>query len=368
MSFKIKAFKDDVLQEAATRYAQHKETINITQKLIVEGQGIQSETPERLNLFAEREKRLLDEEEKINKNWANSFSSSKIELGAERKIGRTDDILSIEFLEAGLLAAKSVGRLSGLDMGTGFLVGHNILLTNHHVIESSEDAFGYDFELNAEEDKYGLPKKLFTCSLNPDRFFLTDKTLDFTFVAVDDPIGENLPLDNFGWHVLIKAQGKIRIGDPVNIIQHPDGGEKSIVLHNSNFLLLKDDIPDKQFCWYSGDTETGSSGAPVFNNRWEVVAVHHKAIPRTDENDNILTKNGETISEAEARANPEKIDWEANEGIRISKIVEHLEQAHFKQQDMSTIRDELIKLWNKRSAGRAGLQAAANPLSGHIYV
>ena len=34
------------------------------------------------------------------------------ELGLERKIGNTNDILSVEFFEAGLLAAKSVGRFN----------------------------------------------------------------------------------------------------------------------------------------------------------------------------------------------------------------------------------------------------------------
>lgn len=72
---------------------------------------------------------------------------------------------------------------------------------------------------------------------------------------------------NFGWHVLLAIQGKIRVGDPVNIIQHPHGEEKAVVVHNSHFLHLENGTNSEQFCWYSGDTEKGSSGAPVFNNR-----------------------------------------------------------------------------------------------------
>ena len=30
---------------------------------------------------------------------------------------------------------------------------------------------------------------------------------------------------------------------------------------------------------YQTDTATGSSGAPVFNDQWDVVALHHSGVP-----------------------------------------------------------------------------------------
>lgn len=64
------------------------------------------------------------------------------------------DFLSIEFLERGLLASRSVGRVlvssgSGLKArGTGFLVAPGLLLTNHHVLTSRELAVVCSVEMD----------------------------------------------------------------------------------------------------------------------------------------------------------------------------------------------------------------------------
>jgi endonuclease G len=194
--------------------------------------------------------------------------------------------------------------------------------------------------------------------LAPDRFFLTSKEHDFTLVAVTDPVGDNPPIDSFGWHVLLEVQGKIRIGDPVNIIQHPNGDEKAIVVHNSHLLHLENGTNSEQFCWYSGDTNWGSSGAPVFNNRWEVVALHHKAVPKTDQNGGIVDRNGRVMSEKRIKENPEDIAWVANEGIRASRLVQAIRDASFSDTSQEKIRDDLIALWSAPAAHKRALKAA----------
>ena len=56
----------------------------------------------------------------------------------------------------------------------------------------------------------------------------------------------------------------------VNIIQHPSGGPKQIALYHNIVAYA-----DEKRIQYSTDTLPGSSGSPVFDNSWRVVALHH---------------------------------------------------------------------------------------------
>lgn len=361
MPLKINDLGDKLLSEAAVRVSKRLNKIDRTQRLIARGRGILAETKSRLRQFSRRQIELLAEESGADAAEGRVLTGDLPQLGLERKIGDTNDILSIEFFEAGLLAAKSVGRLNimhGDSYGTGFHVGHQVVMTNHHVFNDPGLANACEFDLNAEENKIGAPKRIFTYSLDPDRFFLTNKELDFTLVAVSDPVDENPSLDRFGWHVLMEIQGKIRLGDPVNIIQHPNGNPKAVAVHNSHFLHLENGTQAEQFCWYSGDTEEGSSGAPVFNNRWEVVALHHKAIPKTNRNGDIVDRNGRVMSKTRLDEHPEDVAWVANEGIRTSRLVRAIQTATMNDPAQRRIRDQLIQLWNAPGAHKRGLNSA----------
>lgn len=80
------------------------------------------------------------------------------------------------------------------------------------------------------------------------------------------------------------------------VIGHPQGGALSISLYD-NLLLDCDDT----FVHYRSPTLPGSSGSPVFNNDWELVALHHAGHQQTRKLDGSGT-------------------YEANEGIQIAKI------------------------------------------------
>ena len=361
MPINIKDLGDKVLSAAASRVSHRLEKIDRAQKLIASGRGILAESTKRLKQYSLRQEMLMKEEMRAGATIETNPSGDAAELGLERKIGKTDDKLSIEFLEAGLLASKSIGRISvlfGDSYGTGFHVGHHVVITNHHVFNDPSQATACEFELNVEENKLGRAKRIHSYSLDPGRFFLTNKALDFTLVAVSDPVGENPPIDHFGWHVLMDVQGKIRIGDPVNIIQHPSGNDKALVVHNSHFLHLENGTDAEQYCWYTGDTEEGSSGAPVFNNRWEVVALHHKAIPKTNRNGDIVDHNGRAMSKQRVAENPEEIAWIANEGIRASRLVQAIKAATIGEAEQRIIRDKLIELWSAPGAHKRGRKAA----------
>jgi hypothetical protein len=59
-------------------------------------------------------------------------------------------------------------------------------------------------------------------------------------------------------------------GDRVAIIQHPGGLLKQVALHH-NLVTYAGDARIQ----YLTDTMPGSSGSPVFDAEWRVVAIHH---------------------------------------------------------------------------------------------
>jgi V8-like Glu-specific endopeptidase len=56
----------------------------------------------------------------------------------------------------------------------------------------------------------------------------------------------------------------------VNIIQHPGGGPKQISYFHNVVAYA-----DEKRIQYLTDTQPGSSGSPVFDRQWQLVAVHH---------------------------------------------------------------------------------------------
>ena len=91
----------------------------------------------------------------------------------ERQIGRTRDLLSIEFFEQGLDAARSVGLIvtDGQGNGTDFLVAPDLILTNQHVLRDAEEAGRSSFDLDFEANRFGAPKSTQSYRLQPERFF-----------------------------------------------------------------------------------------------------------------------------------------------------------------------------------------------------
>lgn len=238
----------------------------------------------------------------------------------ERIIGKSD-IFPISYLQVGLNAANAICRIQIRDekgrfigAGTGFLVSSNVLMTNHHVIDSIRTALNSVVEFNCQDDVNFMPCPTYTFRLNPEQFFVTDESLDFTLVALkENPSGEKQPKD-FGHLPLISEEGKIMVGEYVSIIQHPNGGPKAVTIRENRVSSILD-----HFIHYLTDTEPGSSGSPVFNDQWVVVALHHSGVPDPGQ----------------------KNSWIANEGIRISSISKYLvENYHaFTAEEKRFIRD-----------------------------
>jgi endonuclease G, mitochondrial len=220
------------------------------------------------------------------------------------KIINTADFVGIRYLDAGVAAGRAIGRVNIRDAlgklrgyGTGSLVSPALLMTNHHVLPDAETARHSIIEFNYQDGIDGRPLLAQVFPLDPDRFFLADHERDFALVAVKASPDELAP---FGFNRLIEAEGKAIIGECVTIIQHPRGEKKQVALRENKIV----DIPES-FLHYSADTEPGSSGSPVFNDQWEVVALHHASVPAPDRAD---------------------LGGFMNEGIRISRILRFIRE------------------------------------------
>jgi endonuclease G len=242
------------------------------------------------------------------------------------------NFLSVEFLERGQQAARCVGRVlrrtgSGtLARGTGFLVAPGLMLTNQHVLPSEAFAAECQLEMDYEVNHFGEARRPEAFALRPDLFFVADDELDYALVAVGERGLRGGSLESYGWLPLSAAQGKIAVlaDDYLNIVQHPLGREKEIVLRENRVLDLRSDsdVGADQlgpFIHYEADTEKGSSGSPVFNDQWDVVALHHSGVPDTDDQGRWLRKDGQAWIKGQDPVTA--ICWIANEGTRVSSLV-----------------------------------------------
>jgi V8-like Glu-specific endopeptidase len=202
-----------------------------------------------------------------------------------------DDMVPYEYMRAGLAAANAVAKLSVVRhskgkielgdtgepliyLGTGWLIEKSLLLTNHHVVNAREDgeqdadetdlclqaaATKATFDYNSEGTQGGV--------IDVKGLVAWDAKLDYALLRIEpidrEPllIGEQLALAN-----------NIRGNIALNIIQHPDGKAKKFAIRNN----LLTEATDTELRYFT-DTLGGSSGSPVFNDRWKVVGLHRGA-------------------------------------------------------------------------------------------
>jgi V8-like Glu-specific endopeptidase len=240
----------------------------------------------------------------------------------ERIIDLSNELQAWSFLPRGVRAGATVARITlrrdgrELPHGTGFLVSPRLLMTNHHVLPDESFARRCFAEFNAQVTVDNVPDTALRMELDPGTFFAADQRLDFALVAVMPTQDGRPPGEVFGWNRLSVQLGKLVLGEKVNIIGHPDGRLKEIVLRDNAVLVRLDD-----FVQYRTDTRPGNSGSPVFNDQWEVVALHHSGVPKKDDQGRVLRKDGRPWSQGDG---DDAIDWVANEGVRISSILKHL--------------------------------------------
>jgi len=251
--------------------------------------------------------------------------------------------------------AKLKSKIGELPVGTGFLVGKNYLLTNHHIIPNRELLKDFKAQFLYEQDSLGIPIPVIEYQLNQD-FFVTcqeNQKLDYTLVQLeplsnDEQKKYNLIFndagDNFGWLSMCeefrliappysirppytigqtsqqsvmfdqyaeKNSRKLDIhdipGEPAIIIQHPKGKRKEIVIFNNRVQRIYTD-----FIQYETSTLPGSSGSAVLTQNWHLVGLHHATL--------IDDENGYIVG---------------NLGVKICKIIKDLQDQATNKKDIN---------------------------------
>lgn len=197
--------------------------------------------------------------------WRGTDSPKDIQ---EKIIGE-NTLRHIRILELALEAARAVVHLCVTEQnqspwfGTGFLITPDLLMTNNHVISSVAQAAGTEYSFNYQLGRDGKLLDTVPAQAAKESLFYTNPTLDYTVVQL-----ANMPGNTFGHLRLTPAVS--RKDDRVAIIQHPGGHLKKISLQN-NFVAYS----DSQVLQYTTSTLPGSSGSPVLNDDFNVIAIHH---------------------------------------------------------------------------------------------
>ncbi len=183
----------------------------------------------------------------------------------EKLVGE-NNLRSISFLELGIQLAKPVAHITlpGRGVATGFLIDVDILMTNHHVFGQASDAGDAIVRFNYQRDLSGnlLPTEQYRC--DPASFFHANEALDYAVVRLQGEPG-------FKWgSINIPDSPTLATGQDIIIIQHPGGMPKQIGITDNEVMYV-----DNQVAQYLTDTMPGSSGSPVFDDHWRLVAIHH---------------------------------------------------------------------------------------------
>jgi hypothetical protein len=230
--------------------------------------------------------------------------------GFEKVLGK-DRFQTVRWFATALERCRAIARIEDpIDggIGTGFLVAgaalgpglpEVVLLTNAHVISKDhpgalapERARVTFRALEGEPRQYRVVR-LWWSSAPSD--------LDVSIVELDArpqdalccPLADGRPLAN--------PESPPR----TYIIGHPSAGDEVMLSMHDNHVLDQDDIR----LHYRTPTLGGSSGSPVFNRSWELIAVHHAGKTRMQ------------------KLHGQAGTYPANEGIWIDKVVAALATA-----------------------------------------
>jgi hypothetical protein len=208
----------------------------------------------------------------------------------------------------GLSRCRAVGQVENLNeygVGTGFVVGgsslhpalpERVFITNNHVVPEGlapQEAIVF-FR--------GLEPPLAAQGFRVARLWWRDPSrspgLDTAVLEL-----ENVP-DAIEPIPLAPRLPTLDVDRPQRayVIGHPRGLNQPQFSLQDNLLLDYDDT----YVHYRSPTEPGSSGSPVFDNKWALIALHHAGAIDTP------------------RLNHRGGSYAANEGIRLSAIVEAL--------------------------------------------
>ena len=227
------------------------------------------------------------------------------------------DFLPASWLTRGAEAADAVAMLTSDDLrGTGFLVSNWLLLTAHHLLPKPVDAseaiaiFRYVVD---DDNRISDAREV---RLDPARCFLGSPIdeLDYTLVAVAPLADGRAPGEVFGVIPVSDSGRRPVVDDPVNIISYPEGRPREIAVRNNQVTHVSDHRVS-----YQTDVQHGSSGSPILNDDWGLIAIHSRT-------------SGDSSTARRSRK-PARV---RNIGVRIEPIVADIQRRIGAESDETT--------------------------------
>lgn len=229
-----------------------------------------------VTLSAQRARALRADEQGLEKNFSGD---------AQFSVGKIREMLGL------CLSIGRVRRRDGDFVGTGFLVdlkslapqcdSELVFVTNAHVISP-------DVRDAARPSQAEITFELADAKQGPAYYTVTD----LLFYSPPGLVGERLPTPDrldicivrldppprgFTGLAITSTMPSRDARTRAYVIGHPRARPMQVSLHDSA-LLDYDELP--RLIHYRTPTEPGSSGSPVFDETWQVIAVHHAG--RTD--------------------------------------------------------------------------------------
>lgn len=166
-----------------------------------------------------------------------------------------------------LIARSAVGRIEfpkGTGIGTGVLIKNNLLLTCYHIFTKSRAEKAW-IRFNYKPGSYLLDDYLFELDLD---FLSFNNRFDYALLQVkSQPQQEVATLMN----------STLDSGQKIYLIHHPQG-QPVVISGPGEIMQVGENYIDHNIV-----TDNGSSGAPIFNQDWKLIAIHqgHPGIGRS---------------------------------------------------------------------------------------
>lgn len=202
-------------------------------------------------------------------------------------------------------------EVNGKGIGTGFLVGPDLVMTNWHVVNGmsgellpfypAKALLRFDYKRMADGVALNKGREVRLVSAagswlldhspwspmdlraHPKPGSPTADELDFALLRVDgqpgnEAVGEkpDAAAQARGWLALPTTGYDFPVDTPLFIVQHPNGAPIQLALDTR---AVEGVYGKGTRVRYRTNTEPGSSGSPVFDQNWNLVALHHSGDP-----------------------------------------------------------------------------------------
>jgi Trypsin-like peptidase domain/Effector-associated domain 1 len=171
-------------------------------------------------------------------------------------------------------------------IGTGFLVGPDLVMSNWHVFEDQtkgqlralgDFATRFDYRAAAGAAPASNGK---TVAIKADAGYLASspKTdLDYVLFQLGSRAADEVVDHNATRDYLRPASREFDMYEAALVLQHPKG--RSLELAIGPTIGWIDDAHKGEIYAHYANTDEGSSGSPCFTCKWELAAIHHRSDP-----------------------------------------------------------------------------------------